>query len=278
MKNLFQMVFVFAGLVALNSCSKRDLPGSWEELDRIYVNSTLVKSKQSLFDSISLVTYIYSGDSLLREKRLREASDTINISPGTYNFITINKAAKGIFIDNIRDFRIARVLMESDSLGGLYSATTRNFTVSRNSHNTLNLELPDKVKKLEYQLVIEGAKDSLEKCIIVQNGVSCGFYLSDYTQIFDDFKFSKLDTEASLSNEFTGSFWIMGLNPANKELEVQFVYKNNTTQSASVDLSNLSNENMYSRRLIMYIDIQRVNVKLHATIKSWILVEDNVNI
>jgi hypothetical protein len=278
MKNLFQMVFVFAGLVALNSCSKRDLPGSWEELDRIYVNSTLVKSKQSLFDSISLVTYIYSGDSLLREKGLREASDTINISPGTYNFITINKAAKGIFIDNIRDFRMARVLMESDSLGGLYSATTRNFTVSRNSHNTLNLELPDKVKKLEYQLVIEGAKDSLEKCIIVQNGVSCGFYLSDYTQIFDDFKFSKLDTEASLSNEFTGSFWIMGLNPANKELEVQFVYKNNTTQSASVDLSNLSNENMYSRRLIMYIDIQRVNVKLHATIKSWILVEDNVNI
>ena len=278
MKNLFQMVFIFTGLVALNSCSKRDLPGSWEELDRIYVNSTLVKSKQSLFDSISLVTYIYSGDSLLREKRLKEASDTINISPGTYNFITINKAAKGIFIDNIRDFRMARVLMESDSLGGLYSATTRNFTVSRNSHNTLNLELPDKVKKLEYQLVIEGAKDSLEKCIIVQNGVSCGFYLSDYTQIFDDFKFSKLDTEASLSNEFTGSFWIMGLNPANKELEVQFVYKNNTTQSASVDLSNLSNENMYSRRLIMYIDIQRVNVKLHATIKSWILVEDNVNI
>ena len=278
MKNLFQMVFVFAGLVALNSCSKRDLPGSWEELDRIYVNSTLVKSKQSLFDSISLVTYIYSGDSLLREKRLREASDTINISPGTYNFITINKVARGVFIDNIRDFRMARVLMESDSLGGLYSATTRNFTVSRNSHNTLNLELPDKVKKLEYQLVIEGAKDSLEKCIIVQNGVSCGFYLSDYTQIFDDFKFSKLDTEASHSNEFTGSFWIMGLNPANKELEVQFVYKNNTTQSASVDLSNLSNENMYSRRLIMYIDIQRVNVKLHATIKSWILVEDNVNI
>jgi hypothetical protein len=254
------------------------LPGSWEELDRIYVNSTLVKSKQSLFDSISLVTYIYSGDSLLREKQLREASDTINISPGTYNFITINKVARGVFIDNIRDFRMARVLMESDSLGGLYSATTRNFTVSRSSHNTLNLELPDKVKKLEYQLVIEGAKDSLEKCIIVQNGVSCGFYLSDYTQIFDDFKFSKLDTEASHSNEFTGSFWIMGLNPANKELEVQFVYKNNTTQSASVDLSNLSNENMYSRRLIMYIDIQRVNVKLHATIKSWILVEDNVNI
>ena len=278
MKKCLLIVLLLVGVAVLYNCSKRDLPGSWEELDRIYVRSTLIKSKGSSFDSINLVTYIYSGDSLLREKRLRETTDTINISSGTYNFITINKAARGIFIDNISDFSMARVLMKSDSLSGLYSATTRNFTVSRYSQNTLNLELPDKVKKLEYQLVIEGARDSLEKCIIVQHGVSYGFLLSDYTQLFEEFKFSKMYTEASSSNEFTGSFWIMGLNPSSKELEVQFVYKNNTMQNASVDLSNLSNENMYSRRLIMYIDIQKVNAKLNATIKSWILVEDNVNI
>ncbi|OJV20836.1 MAG: hypothetical protein BGO30_05850 [Bacteroidetes bacterium 41-46] len=278
MKNRLLITLVILGVAVLYNCSKRDLPGNWEELDRIYVKSTLIQSKQSSNDSLSLFTYIYSGDSLLREKQLRVTTDTINISPGTYNFITVNKAAKGIFIDNIRDFSKARVLMESDAISDLYAATIKNFTVSRYSQNNLNLELPDKIKKLEYQLVIEGARDSLEKCIIVQNGVSRGLYLSDYTQIFEDFKYSKLFTEASPLNDFTGYFWLMGLNPSNKEIEVQFVYKNNTTQSASVDLSNLSNENMYSRRLIMYIDIQRVNLKLHATIKSWILVEDNVNI
>lgn len=278
MKKFLLVVFVIIGLSAHNSCSKRDLPGSWEELDRIYVKSTLVNSKNTALDSIRLVTYIYSGDSLIREKRLKLSSDTINISSGNYNFITINTAAKGILIDSIRDFKRAKVLMESDSISNVFSATTKNFTVSRLTPNRLTLELIDRIKIVEYQLVIEGAKDSLEKCIIVQNGVSTGFNLYDYSQIFDDFKFSKLYTEASAANDYTGSFALLGLDPSSKEIEVQFIYKNNTIQNASVDLSNLSSENMYSRRLIMYIDIQRVNVNLQATIKSWILVDDNVNI
>jgi hypothetical protein len=62
------------------------------------------------------------------------------------------------------------------------------------------------------------------------------------------------------------------------ELEIKFVYTNQKTQNTTLELNQLEDEYIYSKRLIIYIDITRINMELKASVKSWIIVEDKINI
>ena len=278
------LIIFFAAI--LMSWSKRELNRTWRNMHTIKIKSAISSDSSVISDITFLSTYIYTGDSLIRQKRISFPADTINMPPGSYKFITINPAHTGVKYENMNNFRQARIIVDDNgmlnqfnrNISSIYSSTVSDYNVSVNKTNNLIVELSNQIKKIEYQLIIEGAKDSLEKCIIIQHGISNGFYLNDHTQIFDSVKVTTAYTEASSKNDFTGSFRLLGLNPDKKNLEIQFVYKNKTIQNSSLDLSLLEGDKIYSKKIIMYIDIKKVDIEFSATIKSWVLVEDKINL
>jgi hypothetical protein len=171
----------------------------------------------------------------------------------------------------------ARLVIDS-ALSNIHTSTMKEVSIPNRLSNKIDIELVDQVKKIEYQLIIEGERESLEKCIIIQHGISKGFYLSTYNQIFDSTLVSSLSAEATNLNNYTGSFNLLGLDPDKKDIEVQFFYKNESSQNASLDLSSLQEDYIYSKKLIMYIDIQKVDIEFNAIIKSWVLVDDKIEL
>jgi len=278
------LIIVFAAIFM--NCSKRELNRTWRNMHTIKIKSSISSDSSDYSDITFLTTYIYTGDSLIRQKRISVPADTINMPLGSYNFITVNPAHDGVKYENMNNFRQARLIVDetaftnlfNSNISSIYSSTVSEYNVSKDVTNNLDVELANQIKKIEYQLIIEGAKDSLEKCIIIQHGISQGFYLNDHSQIFDSAKVTTAYTEASSNNDFTGSFKILGLNPDKKDLEIRFVYKNKTIQNSSLDLSLLEGDNIYSKKIIMYIDIKKVDIEFSATIKSWVLIEDKISL
>jgi hypothetical protein len=68
------------------------------------------------------------------------------------------------------------------------------------------------------------------------------------------------------------------VNPNYKELEVQFVFNDNTKQTTSIDLSNIDIEDLYSKKMIINANVSVVKNEFIPIIKSWIIVKDTINI
>lgn len=279
-------IYLFLGVALLFGCSKREVYSPvWHKytVEVRYTSgtdSTLSKTGEIY------TTYIYSDDSLVRTKRSVKDKDTLNISVGKYNFITVNLSASGVRFGSMDKFMEASLLLNSQGpmmaaanpLRNVFASTVKEYYVAPNSPNVLNINLVDQVKNIEYQLIIEGAKDSLDRCIITQNGVSKGFLFHNNQPIFDPIINPSISAEASRENNFTGSFSLLGIDPEKKELEIQFVYKNQKVQNTILEFNQLEEEYIYSKKLVIYIDISRVNMELNASVKSWIIVEDKINI
>ena len=273
-------------VVSLFGCSKREV------FNPVWHKYTVeVRYKNEADSSLSktgdmYTTYIYSGDSLIRTKRSVKEQDTLNISVGKYNFITVNLSASGVRFGTMDKFKEASLLLNTQGamsatvnpLSNVFASTVKEFSVVPNAQNKLNVNLANQVRSIEYQLIIEGKKDSLERCIITQNGVSKGFLFHNNQLIFDPVNNLSISADASRENNFTGSFNLLGIDPDNKELKIKFIYTNQKVQNTTLELSQLEDEYIYSKRLVIYIDISRVNMELSATVKSWIIVEDKINI
>jgi hypothetical protein len=268
---------IIAGTVILINCSKREIHTTWDNKYKVDVKTTFDTDSSIVNEDISLTTFIYSGDTLQREKNLFWPNDTINLRAGLYNFITVNRANDRLSLEGMESYNSARLIIDTLFLN-IYTSTMKEVSIPNRLSNNLEIELVDQVKKIEYQLIIEGERESLEKCIIIQHGISRGFFLSNYTQIFDSNSVSSIAAEATSSNNYTGTFNLLGLNPDKKDIEVQFFYKNESTQNASLDLSSLQEDYIYSKKLIMYIDIQKVDIEFNAIIKSWVLVDDKIEL
>jgi hypothetical protein len=279
-------IFFLIGAVLIYGCSKREVFAPvWHQ----YAVEVVYKSpSDSTLSKTGPVytTYVYSGDSLLRIKRSVKERDTINIPVGRYNFISVNLSASGVRFGSMDKFHEARLLLNSygnmsvttNPLRDVFSSTVKEFYVAPATPNTLNINLINQVKNIEYQLIIEGAKDSLERCVITQHGVSKGFLFHNNQLIFDPAENTTISAEASRVNNFTGTFSLLGVDPDKKELEIKFVYTNQKTQNTTLELNQLEDEYIYSKRLVIYIDITRINMELKASVKSWIIVEDKINI
>lgn len=279
-------IYFLISTLLLYGCSKREVFAPvWQQ----YAVEVVYKSpSDSTFSKTGPVytTYVYSGDSLLRIKRSVKERDTINIPVGRYNFISVNLSASGVRFGAMDKFREASLLMNSygnlsvttNPLRDVFSSTVKEFYVAPATPNTLNINLVNQVKNIEYQLIIEGAKDSLERCVITQHGISKGFLFHNNQLIFDPVSNTSISAEASKTNNFTGTFSLLGVDPDKKELEIKFVYTNQKTQNTTLELNQLENEYIYSKRLVIYIDITHINMELKATVKSWIIVEDKINI
>ena len=268
---------IIVGTVILINCSKREIHTTWDNKYKVDVKTTFDTDSSIVNEDISLTTFIYSGDTLQREKNLFWPNDTINLRAGLYNFITVNRANDRLSLEGMESYNSARLIIDTLFLN-IYTSTMKEVSIPNRLSNNLEIELVDQVKKIEYQLIIEGERESLEKCIIIQHGISRGFFLSNYNQIFDSNSVSSIAAEATSSNNYTGTFNLLGLNPNKKDIEVQFFYKNESTQNASLDLSSLQEDYIYSKKLIMYIDIQKVDIEFNAIIKSWVLVDDKIEL
>lgn len=279
-------IYIMLSVVSLFGCSKREI------FDPVWHKYTVeVRYKNDVDSTLSktgdmYTTYVYAGDSLIRTKRSVKEEDTLNIAVGEYNFITVNLSASGVRFGAMENFKEASLLLNTQGamttmenpLRNVFASTVKDFSVMPNIPNILNVNLANQVRSIEYQLIIEGKKDSLERCIITQNGVSKGFLFHNNQLIFDPVNNLSISADASRENNFTGSFNLLGIDPDNKELKIKFIYNNQKVQNTTLELSQLEDEYIYSKRLIIYIDISRVNMELNATVKSWIIVEDKINI
>ncbi|MDD4058655.1 MAG: hypothetical protein PHO95_07145 [Bacteroidales bacterium] len=268
---------IIVGTVILINCSKREIHTTWDNKYKVNVKTTLDTDSSMVGEDISFTTFIYTKDSLIREKMLFWPNDTVKLSSGTYNFITVNLANEGVRLETMERYSSARLIIDS-ALSNIHTSTINEISIPNRFSNNIDIKLENQVKKIKYQLIIEGERESLEKCIITQHGISKGLYLSTYNQIFDSTSVSSLSAEASNINNYTGSFNLLGLDPDQKDIEVQFFYKNESSQNASLDLSSLQDDYIYSKKIIMYIDIQRVDIEFNAIIKSWVLVDDKIEL
>lgn len=279
-------IYIILSVVSLFGCSKREVfhPVWHKYTVEVRYNNDADSTLSKTGDMYT--TYIYAGDSLIRTKRSVKEEDTLNIAVGEYNFITVNLTASGVRFGAMENFKEASLLLNTQGamitmenpLRNVFASTVKDFSVMPNIPNILNVNLANQVRSIEYQLIIEGKKDSLERCIITQNGVSKGFLFHNNQLIFDPVNNLSISADASRENNFTGSFNLLGIDPDNKELKIKFIYNNQKVQNTTLELSQLEDEYIYSKRLIIYIDISRVNMELNATVKSWIIVEDKINI
>jgi len=279
-------IYILLCVALLFGCSKREVYAPmWNKYTVEVKYQTIADSSMSKGGEI-YTTYVYAGDSLVRTKKSVKQIDTLNIAVGKYNFITVNLSASGVRFGEMHKFREASLLLNTQGammtttnpLRNVFASTVKEYFVMPNAPNVLNINLVNQVKNIEYQLIIEGAKDSLERCIITQNGVSKGFLFHNNQLIFDPITNPSISAEASRVNNFTGSFSLLGVDPEKKELEIKFIYNNQKVQNTKLELTQLEDEYIYSKRLVIYIDISRVNMELNASVKSWIIVEDKINI
>lgn len=279
-------IYFFICVAFVYGCSKRDVFAPvWHKYTVEVKYNTEADSTKSKSTNV-YKTYVYSGDTLVRIKSSVKEKDTLHIPVGSYNFITVNLAATGVKLGNMDTFREASLLLNSDgalaasvnALRDVFTSTVSQYYVMPNSPNVLNINLVNQVKNIEYQLVIEGAKDSLERCIITQHGVSKGFLFHNNRLIFDNVNKTSVSAEASSTNNFTGTFSLLGVDPEKKELEINFVYNNKKVQNTTLEINNLQDEYLFSKKLVIYIDISRVNMELNASVKSWIVVQDKIDI
>lgn len=273
-------------LVFMLSCSKRELELMWHDKDYAVLKVGYNEPSSTKGTPQMMEVYIYSGDSLIRSKEVSVLGDTIMVPAGEYDVISINPNAAGVNYQSLDQFSRALVAAkEIDNKGDnllppsdVYCNSKGGLKADERSYKEIKFNLEDLSKKVVYQLVIEGAKDSLDRCIVTQRGIAKGVVLHNGSLYFGDGEEYSSSFEVSKENNYSNHLYILGIDSTKKELELAFQFKNKTEQKATIDISTLGEGDIYSRKMIMYVDISLVNMELRAVVKSWIMVEDVINI
>jgi hypothetical protein len=285
-KNRYINIVLLISLIFLLSCSRRDLidlnTSDCSSIVKVNITDvTVTKANENKLYKI----FIYKNDNLIREKELH-INDTLMLGEGIYDFIIFDESCENFQLSDINCFSTAKGLLKYKDLQNRILYTPRNikvistnmFDVKSSRLNIMDITLNVIEKSVSYQLMFEGAKESVDKCIVKQKGVAYGVKLSDNTPIYADDKDVCHLFEVSANNEFSNQVELLGAHPTDKEIEIQFEFTDNTTQKTRIDISKIDDSYMYSKKMIISADISYVNTSITALIKSWILVKDTLKI
>lgn len=275
------LIFLMSGLFLTVSvmCSKLDF--NKDPISEVEVHLT---SSSDAFHLLSKSTYnilFYKDDTLYLEKRINSNIERFALPIGEYDVLILDRISENIDYKDFSTFSRAKIsIRNSENKGTMinhYFLYTHNtFKVKPNSLNRLEAELKDVVKKIDYQLEISGLCDSLIMCNIVQSGLAKGIEISTKAHLFQENYVEKIQLENS-DMTLSGSLYSFGINPEVKTTEIEFVFNDNKVQTAIVDvLTDFSGDINY-KKVMLYVDISFVNLELKAMVKSWVIIEDHIN-
>jgi len=285
-KNRYIIIFWFVSLTLLLSCSRRDLIEltTFNSCSIVKVNINDVTNTKVNENKLYKV-FIYQNDNLIRQKEALSI-DTLMLSEGIYDFIIFDESCENFQLFEMNHFSTATGILKYKDVQNKILSTPKQvkfFSINKldiqNSKlNTIDINLDIIEKSVNYQLMFEGAKESVDKCFVKQKGVAYGVKLSDNTPLYSEDKDICHLFEVSASNKYTNQIELLGVHPVFKEIEIQFEFIDSTVQKTKIDISKIDDSYMYSKKLIISADISYVNTSITAFIKSWILVKDTLKI
>lgn len=271
-------------VAALYSCSKRRL--DTETLISTSVDVKFVQSK-SIFpiqQGDTFYIYLYKTDSLILKKSLIVPSDRITLPIGNYSVLILNEKFTGAQKQDISNYNNAKILVNTngnnitENPDNIFCFSLDHFCVTRNTENKLLVDPVNLSKSIDYQLIIGGAIDSLKSCIVTQPSVAKGVVLYNKQLIYSEKDDLKTSFTANKENKYSGKLNMFGINKENNNLDLKFEFIDNKTQNSRINISTLINDDIDAKKVIMYVDITAVDMEIKAVLKSWIVVEDFINI
>jgi|GEM_PF-2073305 len=282
---LFILIIIIANCCA---CSMKQLDAgkSISNQGIIKIGYDISKVNIVKTETIKMHVYIYKEKVLYRMKEVKLMGDTIMLREGTYDLISINPRAEGVVYLQTESFLLGNASVqpiENDEktlvpTNNVYYNIQINQSVSKQKIADIIFNTEDLTKKIVYEINIDGLKDAVKKCLVTQKGISKGFKLHNKEMIYGNPNEYKTSLYVDNSNKYTSSLFILGVNPIFKELEVQFVFNDNTKQTTSIDLSNIDIEDLYSKKMIINANVSVVKNEFVPIIKSWIIVKDTIKI
>lgn len=271
-------------LIILSSCTKRHLDTNTIATAEVEIHSVFSQNTILQEDSDSVMLFFYRDDTLFLKQRVKIPYDKIEIPCGDYSVIVLNEDGEGVAFNEMESYYSSKILLNQNVSGSfespnnIFCFTKSSFLVSEREHNSLIVEPENLAKSIDYQLVIGGAADSMDRCIVSQPGIARGVLIHNKGLLFGADYNDKISFEATKENNFSGKVNIFGVNPDHSNLILEFYFTDNKTQNSSINISTIVNDNINAKKVIMYIDVSVINLEINATIKSWVVVEDTINI
>ncbi|HCT95254.1 MAG: hypothetical protein A2X19_00040 [Bacteroidetes bacterium GWE2_39_28] len=283
--NCFKLILLSGSiLIIIAACSKRQLNIDSIATSEVEIRSILSKVDPNQLSDDSVMVYFYRYDSLITMQKISTPYDKIILPVGEYSVIMLNEYKYGVECFEMESYQYAKILLRQhlgDSIAApknVICYSVNNLPVKKNIVNQLTLEPENIAKSIDYQLVIGGAADSLAKCVVTQPGVARGIVIHNKQLIYGQDNGAKITFDATKENNFSGKINILGVNPEYNNLELNFTFKDNKTQNSSINISTLINDEINAKKVIMYIDVSIVNLEIKAILKSWVVIEDSINI